>query len=117
MLAPTPACCRCAGYVGNFKVDLRDGTTIAEMMRQVLDEYNVPGTEVYADNLFLSVDMLRWCKRNSINLAGTCRRGRGYPEELRLGFSDMNSGDVDWRMTEDGLLSVAWMDVGCTKAM
>ena len=63
----------------NFKVDLRDRTPIAQMMRQVLDEFNVPGIKVFADNLFVSVDMLRWCRDRGINLAGTTRRSYGFP--------------------------------------
>ena len=105
-----------AGYVANFRVDLRDGTPIAAMMRQVLDEFNVPGVCVYADNLFVSVDMLRWCKENAFNLCGTTRRGFGFPDELQF-ERRMRLGDFDWRMTADGLLAVAWKDVGDTKAM
>ena len=54
--------CVRAGYVANFQVDLRDGTSIATMMRRVLLGFNVDGIEAYADNLFTSVDqLLRWC--------------------------------------------------------
>lgn len=70
------------GYVANFRVDVRDGTTISEIMRNVIDEFNVPGIKVYADNLFVTVDMLRWCKKQGVNLCGTTRRGRGFPDEL-----------------------------------
>ena len=101
--------------MATFRVDLRDGTTIAAMMRQVLEDFDVPGINVYADNLFVTVDMLRWCKQRQINLAGTTRRGRGYPDDLN--FAGMQPGDWDWLMTNDGLLAVAWRDVGDTKAM
>ena len=79
--------CVHAGYVANFQVDLRDGTTIETMMRRVLSGFNVDGIEVYADNLFVSVDQLRWCAKNGINLAGTTRRTYGFPSELS--FNDM----------------------------
>ena len=109
-------CFDVAGYVTNFRVDCRDGTSIAAMMRQVLDEFNLPGVRVYADNMFVSVEMLRWCKSKGINLCGTTRRTFGYPSELD--FENLpNRGDSDWRMTDDGLLAVAWRDVGQTKAM
>ena len=104
-----------AGYVANFKVDLRDGTTVSTMMREVLEDFNVEGIDVYADNLFVSVDMLRWCKTRNINLCGTTRRQYDYPADLT--FEGMEPGDVDWRMTSDGLLAVAWKDVGDTKGM
>ena len=74
--------CARAGYVANFQVDLRDGTTIASMMRRVLKDFNVFGIDVYADNLFVSVNQLRWCAANGINLAGTTRRTYGFPAEL-----------------------------------
>lgn len=72
----------------NFRVDLRDKTTVASMMQQVLDEFNVPGVQIYADNLFVTVDMLRWCNNNYYNLCGTTRQHRGFPD------------DFDWRNME-----------------
>ena len=73
----------CTGYVANLQVDLRDGTTIETMMRRVLEDFNVFGIDVYADNLFVSVAQLRWCKERGINLAGTTRRKYGFPDELQ----------------------------------
>ena len=81
----------------------------------ILDEFNVKGVEVYADNAFVSVEMLRWCRTKGINLCGTTRRNYGFPDELK--FEGMEPGDWDWRMTDDGLLAVAWKDVGDTKGM
>ena len=72
----------CTGYVANFRVDVRDGSSIADMMRYVIDQFNVPGIKVYADNLFVTVEMLRWCRMNGVNLCGTTRYGRGFPEDL-----------------------------------
>jgi len=54
------------------------------MMRQVLDEFNVPGICVYADNAFVSVAMLRWCRAKGINLAGTTRYKYGFPKALKF---------------------------------
>ena len=86
------------------------------MMQEVIAGFNVSGINVYADNLFVTVDQLRWCKdHHQVNLAGTTRRGRGFPADLT--FDGMVPGDWDWKMTEDGLLAVAWQDVGQTKAM
>ena len=72
-----------AGYVANFQVDLRNGTSIGSMMRGVLQEFNVAGIEVYVDNLFVSVSQLRWCAANGINLTDTTRRTYGFPAELQ----------------------------------
>ena len=71
--------------MANFQVDLRNGTTIESMMRNVLTGFNVEGIEVYADNLFVSVAQLRWCAEHKINLAGTTRRTFGFPAELVFG--------------------------------
>ena len=127
--------CVLAGYVANFQVDCRDGTSIATRMCNILDDFNVPGICVYADNAFVSVDMLRWCKQKKINLCGTTRRTYGFPVDLQFDGMQVNMlcvfftthshtqhtysqvGDFDWRMTDDGLLAVAWLDVGKTKAM
>ena len=115
--------------MANFRVDLRDDTPIGARMQQILEDYNVPGTEVYADNAFVSVAMLRWCKERQINLCGTTRRDYGFPDELT--FDDMEVfclflffiiathiitnclflflqvGDSDWLMSSDGLLASA----------
>ena len=107
--------CTIAGYVANFTVDLRNGTPIADMMKRVVDEFNVPGIKIYADNLFVSIDMLRWCKDNHYNLCGTTRRGFEYPDELV--FDQLTLGEFDWRMSPEGFLSLAWKDVGKTKGM
>ena len=84
------------------------------MMQQVLDEFNVPGVEIYADNLFVTVDMLKWCSSN-YNLCGTTRQHRGFPDDFD--WSQMKIGDFDWRMAPGGLLAVAWKDVGQCKGM
>ena len=69
--------------MANFRVDLRnDDTTIASMMKEILDEFNIRGVKVYADNLFISVSMLRWCKEHGINLCGTTRSTFGFPKDL-----------------------------------
>ena len=73
-----------AGYVANYRVDIRDSTEIAAIMNQVLDEFNVTGIRLYCDNLFVSVNMLRWCRENGINLAGTTRRNFGFPAVLQF---------------------------------
>ena len=96
-------------------MDLRDKTSNAQMMREVLKEYNVAGTKVYADNAFVSVDQLRWCRENDINLCGTTRRSFGFPDALQ--FTDMQLGEYDWLMTKDGFLDMEWKDVGNTKGM
>ena len=70
--------------MANFRVDLRDDTPIASQMQQVLDDFNVPGIMVYADNAFVSVAMLCWCKERGINLCGTTRRDYGFPDELQF---------------------------------
>ena len=71
-----------AGYCCSFRVDLRDGTSVSDMMREVLIDFNVPGICIYADNAFVSVDQLRWCRDNKINLCGTTRSTFGFPAEL-----------------------------------
>ena len=52
------------------------------MMREVLIDFNVPGICIYADNAFVSVDQLRWCRDNKINLCDTTRSTFGFPAEL-----------------------------------
>ena len=65
----------------------------------------------------VSLEKEMWEEENfEKHLCGTTRRTFGYPSDLD--FSNLpNRGDSDWRMTDDGLLAVSWMDVGQTKAM
>ena len=62
------------------------------MIRYVIDQFNVPGIMVYADNAFVSVEMCRWCRMNGVNLCGTTRRGRGFPDDLT--YSNLAVGGV-----------------------
>ena len=66
------------------------------MMRQVLLDFNVPGICVYADNAFVSVEQLKWCREHGINLCGTTRRSFGFPEDLI--FDGMQVGPVRFRV-------------------
>ena len=60
------------------------------MMKEVIGDLNVAGSKIFADNLFVSVEMFRWCKVNNVNLCGTTRRSWGFPKVLLDTFCEMD---------------------------
>ena len=66
--------------------------------------------EVYFDNFFTSLPLLQHLKEHGINACGTIRSNRkGLPIDLKKD-KEMERGDVDCRVSSDGLLVVKWMD-------
>lgn len=103
------------GYVMNFKVDLRDGTSIETMARDVLSPFTGRGYTVWADNAFVSVAICDWCRDNKINFAGTTRVTYGFPTCLIE--EGLPQGQWKWAMSESGTLAAYWSDVGYVKLM
>ena len=71
-----------SGYTQNFRVDLSDGTSIAQMMVSVMKPFEGQGYNVWADNAFVSVTTCIDCKAKKINFAGTTRTTFGFPPDL-----------------------------------
>ena len=66
--------------------------------------------EVYFDNFFTSLPLLQHLKSHGINAFGTIRSNRkGLPIDLK-NDKEMERGDVDYRISSDGLMVVKWMD-------
>ena len=124
------------GYTCNFRVDRRDRTSVEEMaqviyplahltlpdshslsQQEVFAPFKTYGYRVWADNAFVSVNQLKWCKDNGINFAGTSRTTYGFPKELVDDKASKATGKWTWRMAEPGLLAAFWSDVGLCKLM
>ena len=103
------------GHVYNFKVDLRDGTSLETMARAVLSVVANKGYTVWADNAFTSVAMCQWCRDNGINFAGTTRITYGFPSILIE--ESMTHGQWTWAMSGDGIFAAFWCNVGMVKLM
>lgn len=100
------------GYLVNFVVRIPRSTWgIDDAMHALLTEVQGKWHNVYCDNLFTSLSMLRWSKERQINLAGTARTNRGFPKQLsRRSSVQLGRGEWDWVMTRDGICAVAWRD-------
>ena len=70
------------GYTQNFRVDLRDGTSVETMFRGVLQPFEGHGYTVWGDNAFTSVAMLKHTKEKKINFADTTHTTFGFPAHL-----------------------------------
>ena len=103
------------GYTQNFRVDLRDQTSVEAMFLSVLGPFKSKGYTVWGDNAFTTVNMLRECKASGINFAGTTRTTYGFPRSLV--DENLEAGEWRWLMSRDGFLAAFWADVGYVKLM
>ena len=106
-----------SGYTQNFRVDLRDGTTTATMLRGCCNPFNKLGYTIWGDNAFVSVEMLKYFRENGTNFAGTTRTTYGFPQSLAANEDTLAMGEWKWLMAAPGLLAAYWCDVGYVKLM
>ena len=85
------------------------------MTKSAFQPFAGNGHIVWADNAFVSVSMLKWCKEQKINFAGTTRTTYGFPKALI--DPDLPQGQWKWLMTEPGILAAFWSDVGVADAV
>ena len=104
-------------YTQNFRVDLRDGTGTATMLRGCVEPFYGKGYNIWGDNAFVSVDMLRHLREHDTNFAGTSRTTYGFPSALTEQVDNLEMGQWKWLMAEPGLLAAYWCDVGFVKLM
>lgn len=65
--------------------------------------------KVFFDNFFNCVELQRDLLADGIYACGTVRKGRKYYPELKVD-KHMKRGDIDWRVSTDGLAALKWMD-------
>ena len=104
-----------SGYTQNFRVDLRDGTSVGTMLKGCLTPFEGCGYNVWGDNSFVSVAMIKYTREHGINFAGTSRTTFGFPPSLI--DENLSMGKWKWMMTPPGLLAAYWSDVGFVKLM
>ncbi|KAJ8931222.1 hypothetical protein NQ314_015893 [Rhamnusium bicolor] len=86
------------------RVELRDNY-ISSLMPRTRRHHHV-----YFDNYFTSLPLLRELKYDHVYVCGTVKKKRiGIPNDLKIDKS-MARGDGDWRMTDDGISFMKWMD-------
>ena len=106
-----------SGYTQNFRVDLRDGTTTATMLRGCVEPFYNKGYNIWGDNAFVSVEMLKHLREHNTNFAGTSRTTFGFPKTLTAQEDLLDMGEWKWLMADPGLLAAYWCDVGYVKLM
>ena len=107
------------GYLINFVVDLKDGTSVEAMMLKTLEPGFHQGFKVWADNLFVSIISLKKLSDKEIGFAGTTRTNFGFSKSLleEIGESRFRRGDWRFLMSEDGILACARKDTADVKIM
>ena len=104
----------------NFRLDLRDGTSTSTMLKGCIDPFLNAGYNVWGDNAFVSVEMLRYMREHDTNFAGTTRTTYGFPQQLIKPEKEedmQQMGQWRWLMADPGLLAAYWCDVGFVKLM
>lgn len=104
------------GYVCQFQVYTGRVTNKVErdlggrVVRDLLPDYlKNKGYEVYFDNFFTSVPLMKSLKGMNIYSCGTSRNGRKYFPEDFSNDKLMKRGQHEWRSTEDSLVAMKWM--------
>lgn len=79
---------------------------VKDLTKNIVGDYH----KVYFDNYFTSMPLMNDLKQSKIYACGTVRKDRkGLPSNFK---SDkvMERGDADWRMIDEGIVSMKWMD-------
>lgn len=94
------------GKVGNVSEKQLGPRVVMDLTRSLVGHNH----HVYFDNYFTSLPLLRELKKAHVNACGTIRKNRvGAPNDLKTD-KNMARGESDWRITEDGICFIKWMD-------
>ena len=67
--------------------------------------------------VFRKIYDLDYRRSRSLFVCVSCNTQLIHAEFMLCCYSCMQLGEFDWRMTRDGLLAIAWKDVGNCKGM
>ena len=105
-----------SGYVCQFQIytgkvgQITEKCLGARVIRDLTRDLVGKGYEVYFDNYFNSVELQKQLKSELIYACGTVRKGRrDLPTDL-INDKLLKRGEVDWRVSTDGLTFLKWMD-------
>lgn len=105
-----------SGYVLQFQIytgrvkDIRERNLGSRVIKDLTRDLVGKHYEVYFDNYFNSVELQRDLLKEKIYACGTARKDRvDVPNDLKTN-KKMKRGDSNWRMSEDGVLALQWMD-------
>ena len=90
------------------------------MLKGCIDPFLNAGYNVWGDNAFVSVEMLRYMREHDTNFAGTTRTTYGFPQQLIKPEKEedmQQMGQWRWLMADPGLLAAYWCGVGFVKLM
>ncbi|KAJ8949423.1 hypothetical protein NQ318_007523, partial [Aromia moschata] len=66
--------------------------------------------EVYFDNYFNSVQLQRFAQGENLCVWNSSKDREGVPADLKTTNKKMKRGDSCWKINEDGVLALQWMD-------
>ncbi|XP_055377144.1 piggyBac transposable element-derived protein 4-like [Condylostylus longicornis] len=93
------------GKIGNFVEKELGPRVITDLTRSLVGK----NYQIYFDNYFTSISLLRKLKKENIYACGTIRKGR---KNMQIDFKSnkiFKRGEYDCRATDDGLTCVKWM--------
>lgn len=103
------------GFISQFqiytgKVESTEKNLASRVVKDLTNDLIGKGYEIYFDNFFNSVSLMKDLLKCKIYACGTLRKGRkGIPQDLG-NERNMKRGDSDWRVSEEGLFILKWMD-------
>lgn len=105
-----------SGYVLQFQIytgkikDIREQNLGSRVIKDLTRDLIGKCYEIYFDNYFNSVELQRDLLKEKIYACGTARKDRlGIPDDFKTN-KKMKRGDSNWRVNEDGILALQWMD-------
>lgn len=94
------------GKIGTV-IEKRLGERVVKSLTRELEGKN---HEVYFDNYFSSVPLMKYLKDHGVHACGTVRKGRvGFPTDFE-NEKGMQRGEFQFRCSEEGLLALMWKD-------
>ena len=106
-----------SGYVCQFQIysgkvsDIAEKDLGARVVKDLSRDLVGKGHHIYFDNFFNSVQLEKDLQSDLIYACGTVRTNRkGLPADMKSDKDLPQRGDLDWRVSKDGLVFLKWKD-------
>lgn len=94
------------GKVGNTVEKCLGERIVKTLTKELHGKYH----EVYFDNYFSSVPLMKYLKDHGVHACGTVKKGRvGYPADF-TNEKSMERGEFQYRCSQDGMVAMFWKD-------
>lgn len=100
-----------SGYVWKYDMYHGTGSTLKEIVTNLLSGTENKGHSVYMDNYYNSVELTQLLSQYGTHAVGTIRQNRGGPKDLYTAACNQDRGQQVYAYTDEGNTMVShWMD-------